>query len=66
MRRKPRRKGDWLIEFLMDRVVIFFGFIFCLGGVAGSGGRVRRVFQRRISPAGFFSPAKDTLKRRMT
>ena len=33
LRGKPRRKGGRLIEFLMDGVVILFGFIFCLGGV---------------------------------
>ncbi len=33
LRGKLRRNGGRLIEFLMDRVVIFGGFIFCLGGL---------------------------------
>jgi hypothetical protein len=33
LRGKPRRKDGLLIEFLMDGVVIFFVFIFCLDEV---------------------------------
>ena len=32
MRRKPRRKGDRLIEFLTGRVIVLLGFIFS-GGI---------------------------------
>ena len=33
MRRKPNRKGDRLIDFLKDRVVFVFVFIFVQAGL---------------------------------
>jgi hypothetical protein len=33
MRRRSRHQGARLIEFFIDGVVVFVGFIFCLGGL---------------------------------